>query len=59
MTSFRARLLAVVLGIFIIALGALAGLNYWQARNIIIDNVYERITSETTGQAALLADWRR
>ena len=59
MTSFRGRLLAAVLGIFVIAMGVLAGLNYRQARNIIIENVNARLESESASEAAAVGNWAR
>lgn len=53
MRSIRARLSAIVITLFVVALGLLAGLNYWQAQKMLIQDVENEIAfvAQTNGEA--------
>ncbi|MBP2646263.1 MAG: mcpA 1 [Firmicutes bacterium] len=55
MKSLRARLTAVTVILFVIGLCFLAGLNYWQADNLIQENIEAEMTAQATGVARQMA----
>jgi methyl-accepting chemotaxis protein len=57
MKSIQTRLTVVILLIFLIALGAMGGLNYWKAREIITANIAADMADTAVGAAGDIGDW--
>jgi len=57
MKSFQTKLTAIILSIFLISMGILAGLNYWKARSIIVENITNNMTQEVINHAADITSW--
>jgi methyl-accepting chemotaxis protein len=53
MKSIKAKLSAIVITLFVIALGVLAGLNFWQSQKMLVQDVENEIalTAQTNGEA--------
>ena len=51
MNNIQAKLTVTILVIFFIAMSTLGGLNYWKARNIIIENVTNDIQKQAVDSA--------
>ncbi len=53
MKSIKAKLSAIVIALFVVALGVLAGLNYWQSQKMLTQDVENEIalTAQTNGEA--------
>ena len=53
MKSIRAKLAVTVITLFVVALGVLAGLNYWQSQKMLTQNVENEIAlvAQTNGEA--------
>ncbi|MDR3589109.1 MAG: methyl-accepting chemotaxis protein [Negativicutes bacterium] len=57
MKSIQTKLTVTILVIFIIALSALGGLNYWKARTIISEGIITDMTEKATNSAGDIGDW--
>ncbi|MDT8902536.1 methyl-accepting chemotaxis protein [Anaeroselena agilis] len=57
MKSLQTKLTAVILIIFLVALGALAGFNYSKARAIILADVNETLLKTADDSAGILGEW--
>lgn len=57
MISIRTKLTVVILLIILIALGALGGINYWQARSIISEKVNDDMEQLTANSASDIGGW--
>ncbi len=57
MKSIQTKLTVTILVIFLVSLGALGGLNYWKARNIIIENINHELVKEAKGAADDIGNW--
>ena len=57
MKSLQTKLTVVILLIFLVALGALAGFNYLKARDIILADVRENLAKTADGSADALSEW--
>lgn len=57
MKSLQTKLTVIVLAIFLVALGALGGLNYWKARDIITENIIAAMEEKVDSAAATTSDW--
>jgi methyl-accepting chemotaxis protein len=55
--SIQAKLTITILVIFGVALGILGGLNYWQARNIILDDISATMSKEAINSAEFISHW--
>ncbi len=53
MKSIKAKLSAIVIALFVVALGVLAGLNFWQSQKMLTQDVENEIalTAQTNGEA--------
>ncbi|QDR79819.1 methyl-accepting chemotaxis protein [Sporomusa termitida] len=53
MKSIKAKLAAIVISLFVIALGVLAGLNFWQSQKMLTHDVENELalTAQTNGEA--------
>jgi methyl-accepting chemotaxis protein len=51
------KLTVIILAIFVVAMAALGGLNYWKARQIIISNLNQEITTLANNSANDVNDW--
>lgn len=51
------KLTVTILVIFLVALGALGGLNYWKAREIISEKVTADMQQQAVGSAIAIGDW--
>ncbi|HWQ61796.1 MAG TPA: hypothetical protein VN521_05760 [Negativicutes bacterium] len=59
MKRIPTKLTVTILAIFLVALGALGGLNYWKARDIITDSITASMEEKAVGGASDIADWMR
>lgn len=57
MKSIQTKLMISILAIFLVALSALGGLNYWKARAIITEKVTQEMTMEAENTAGDVGDW--
>ncbi len=57
MKSLQTKLMVTILVIFIVSLGALGGLNYWKARQIISDSITKEMTDVADRSAGDIGDW--
>ncbi|SMC38015.1 methyl-accepting chemotaxis protein [Sporomusa malonica] len=57
MKSIRIKLVVTVAALFVFALSLLAGLNYWQAKNIIIQDVEAELTNMSKNCSQETAEW--
>ncbi|BBB90170.1 MAG TPA: methyl-accepting chemotaxis protein [Methylomusa anaerophila] len=57
MKSIQMKLTVTILVIFLVALGALGGLNYWKAREIISEKVTADMQQQAVGSAIAIGDW--
>ena len=57
MKSIQMKLTVIILAIFVVAMAALGGLNYWKARQIIISNLNQEITTLANNSANDVNDW--
>jgi len=57
MRSIQTKMTATILTIFLVALVALGGLNYWKARAITSENIRNAMTDETKNAAENIGDW--
>ncbi|MDF2572509.1 MAG: mcpA 1, partial [Sporomusa sp.] len=57
MNSIRIKLAVAVITLFIIALCTLAGLNYWQAKKILVNDVETEVAAIAEGRGGELALW--
>ena len=57
MKSIQAKLTITILAIFLVALGALGGLNYWKARTIITENITVDMAKQAENSAGDIGDW--
>ncbi|MDR3590802.1 MAG: methyl-accepting chemotaxis protein [Negativicutes bacterium] len=57
MKSLQTKLTVTILIIFLIALGALGGLNYWKARDIITENLTKDMRDLAEKSAGDAGDW--
>ena len=57
MKSIQTRLTVTILAIFLVALGALGGLNYWRARSIITETITANMATTARTSAEAIGDW--
>lgn len=57
MKSIQAKLTITILVIVGVALGILGGLNYWKARNIILDDIRINMNQEAINSAEFISHW--
>lgn len=57
MKSIQMKLTVTILAIFVVAMATLGGLNYWKARQIIISNLNQEITTLANNSANDVNDW--
>lgn len=57
MKSIKIRLTVMVTALFVVALGILAGLNYWQAEKMLVQDVENEITSLAHGTGDEVSLW--
>ncbi|SDE04208.1 methyl-accepting chemotaxis protein [Sporomusa acidovorans] len=57
MKSIQMKLTAIILCIFFVAICTLAGLNYWQSRQIIVENMAETMLTLVYTSADDIAGW--
>ncbi|MBP2651020.1 MAG: mcpA 6 [Firmicutes bacterium] len=55
MKSLRLKLTVIMVLLFILALGALGGLNYWQARQVILKNIETQLTDSAQAGATTIS----
>ncbi len=55
--SLQTKLTVTILIIFLVALGALGGLNYWKARDIIMENLVRDMAEMAEKSANSTGDW--
>ncbi|MDR3563366.1 MAG: methyl-accepting chemotaxis protein [Negativicutes bacterium] len=56
MKSLQTKLTVIILAIFLVSLGALGGLNYWKARQIITENITKDMVVEAERSAIDVGD---
>ncbi len=56
-TSLQTKLTVIILTIFVISLGALGGLNYWQANRMLIENIYGELQTTARNEAGNIGGW--
>lgn len=57
MKSIQTKLTVIILTIFLVAMGVLGGLNYWKARDIIVENIAGSMSKEAVNSADDIASW--
>lgn len=57
MRSIQAKLIVVILSIFLVSMSILGGLNYWRARGIITENLNTEIAEKAINKAGDVGDW--
>ncbi|TWH45678.1 methyl-accepting chemotaxis protein [Sporomusa sp. KB1] len=57
MNSIRVKLGVIVITLFIFALSLLAGLNFWQAEKIILQDVETELAGKAQGSAVQIGGW--
>ena len=57
MNSIKTKLAVVVITLFSVALATLAGLNYWQAKKILIQDVETEIAATAQGRSGEIGMW--
>ncbi|MBP2627437.1 MAG: mcpA 1 [Firmicutes bacterium] len=57
MNSIRTKLLVAIISLFILSLGMLAGLNYWQAKNNVVQGVERELTITTESNSRQIGMW--
>jgi methyl-accepting chemotaxis protein len=57
MSSLQTKLTVIILTIFLVALGALGGLNYWQANKMLTQAIYDDAKSIVHYEAENIGDW--
>ncbi|MBP2636318.1 MAG: mcpA 1 [Firmicutes bacterium] len=57
MKSIRAKLAIIVIALFIVSLCGLSGLNYWQARNILVGELETELALQTQSYSKEFAAW--
>jgi len=57
MNSIKVKLGVIVITLFVFALGLLAGLNFWQAEKIIIQDVETELAGKAQGSAVQIGGW--
>jgi methyl-accepting chemotaxis protein len=57
MKSIQTKMTISILAIFLLALIALGGLNYWKARSIISDTLTKEMSGQTKNTASDIGDW--
>lgn len=57
MKSIQVKLTAIILAIFLVSLGALGGLNYWKAREIVTQNITGDLQKQAVNSAQDVSDW--
>lgn len=57
MKSIRVKLCIIIIAIVAISLGALAGLNYWQAKKIVQEDIEYQLAKATDSQAESIKLW--
>jgi methyl-accepting chemotaxis protein len=57
MKSLQTKLTVVILVIFLVALGALGGLNYWKARDIVVEKINGDLSQIAEATAEDIGDW--
>ncbi len=57
MNSLQTKLTVIILAIFLIAMGALGGLNYWQANKMLTDSIYSDMKGTAHNEAGNIGDW--
>lgn len=57
MKSIQIKLTVTILLIFLIALGALGGLNYWKARSIIGESITKDMADKVENAASEIGEW--
>ena len=59
MRSIQAKFTIVILAIFLVSLGTLAGLNYWKARDVIFATISDSTGKLAVGAAEDVGNWLR
>ncbi|UWG98163.1 EAL domain-containing protein [Dehalobacter sp. DCM] len=57
MKSIRIKIIIIFVLIFTISLSILAGLNYWQSRNVILKNIKNELVKTADSQAEIIKMW--
>lgn len=57
MKSIQAKLTITILVIFCVALATLGGINYWKARNIILDDINISMSKDALISAEFISQW--
>ena len=57
MKGLQTKLTVIILVIFLVALGALGGLNYWKARQIISEKITKDMAEQAVNSAGDVGDW--
>ncbi|MDR3565818.1 MAG: methyl-accepting chemotaxis protein, partial [Negativicutes bacterium] len=57
MKSLQTKLTVIILVIFLISLSALGGLNYWKAREMLMEDLNDSLAKTAENSAGDVADW--
>lgn len=57
MKSIQTKMTVTILTIFLVALVALGGLNYWKARTIVTENITKEMVNQANTSARDVGDW--
>lgn len=57
MNSLQTKLTVIILAIFLVSLGTLGGLNYWQANKMLTENIFEDLNGMAGAAAENIGDW--
>lgn len=57
MNSLQTKLTVIILSIFLIAMGALGGLNYWQANKMLTEKIFEDLQEMAKNEGETVGDF--
>ncbi len=57
MTSLQTKLTVIILAIFLVSLGALGGLNYWQANRMLTEAIFDGLQERAVAEGGNVGDW--
>ncbi|MDR7869073.1 MAG: methyl-accepting chemotaxis protein [Sporomusaceae bacterium] len=57
MNSLQTKLTVIILTIFLVAMGALGGLNYWQANKMLTEQIFADLGDMAKAEGGNIGDW--
>jgi methyl-accepting chemotaxis protein len=57
MNSLQTKLTVIILAIFLVAMGALGGLNYWQANKMLTEQIFDDLQDMAKAEGRNIGDW--